>query len=97
MTSKIHANTVTFMCNDYYIKSRAARSLAFADLQPVLEENQREGGNMEKAPEVWDARFAQLRLLIAEYARESGAVRVAGYSDPGIEGGSLCASGPNNR
>jgi hypothetical protein len=55
---KLHANTVTFSCNDYYIKPKAARSLAIADLQLALEENKREGRDMEKASEVWDARVA---------------------------------------
>src|SRR6266702_5088062 len=34
---KLHANTVTSPCNEYYVSSRAG-ALAAADLQPALEE-----------------------------------------------------------
>ena len=92
----LYANSVTLTCNEYYITSRPG-ALAVADLQPAREEDQREGRDMEKAPEVWNARIAQLRLRDAESADESGAARVAGDGNPGIQGRSLCASGPGNR
>ena len=72
MVFKIHANNVTCACNEYYIAS-GPRALAVADLQPAREENQRESGDMEKAPEVWNARVAKFWLRVAEYASKSGA------------------------
>lgn len=55
--------------------------MAVADLQPALEENERKSKDMEKAPEVWDARVAQLRLRVAEYDIKSGAARVVSDGD----------------
>ena len=48
--------------------------MAAADLQPALEEDQREGWDMEEAPEIRDACFAELRVHLAEHTYESGAV-----------------------
>jgi len=48
--------------------------VAIADLQPALEEGQPKGGDMEKAPEIRDSPAAKFRLLVAEYASESGTV-----------------------
>ena len=71
--------------------------MAIADLQPALEENERESRDMEEAPEVWNARAAQFRVRVAEYASEPGAARVAGYGYPRIQGRGLRASGCGNR
>lgn len=67
--------------------------MAAADLQPVLEKGKRKSRDLEKAPEVRDARFAQLGVCAAEHAGEPGAVRMAGYCDTRIQGRSLGASG----
>lgn len=48
--------------------------MAPVDLQPALEEDQREGGDLEEAPEIRDPRFAELRLCPAELPDESGAI-----------------------
>ena len=66
--------------------------MATTDLQPAVEEGQSTGRDMEKAPEVRNAPIAQFGLRIAEYAIESGTVRVGGFSDTRLQRGGLRAS-----
>ena len=80
----LKTTAVTYACNVYNRQDRD-RSMALADLQPAVEEGQRESGNLEKAPEIRNASLAKFRICIAEYTGESGAVRVVGHSNTWIQ------------
>src|SRR6266700_4694375 len=71
--------------------------MATSDLQPAFKEDKRASEDMEKASEVWDGCIAQLWLCVAEYISKSGAVRMVGNGDTGIQGRVLCASGSGDR
>src|SRR5258708_36911639 len=60
-------------------------------------EDQRASEDMEKAPEVWDGRIAQLWLCAGEYTSKSRAVRMVGNGDTWVQGRMLGASGSGDR
>src|SRR6266702_7197990 len=64
---------VTCTCNGYYKTNRIC-PLAFAGLQPALEENQRASWDMAETPEVRNYLTSELRLCITQYAGEPGAL-----------------------